>query len=55
MSTREKWVIAPLLVLIIFTGVYPKPITDVITPAIHYTMQDVGKSDPMPSALGGGK
>ncbi|WP_163508383.1 NADH-quinone oxidoreductase subunit M [Fodinicola acaciae] len=54
LSTREKWVIAPLIALIIFTGVYPKPIIDVITPAVKYTMQDIGKHDPQPSALSGG-
>jgi len=34
LSLREKWVIVPLIVLIIFIGVYPKPILERIEPSV---------------------
>jgi NADH-quinone oxidoreductase subunit M len=49
LSVREKLVVAPLIVLLLLFGFYPKPITDVINPAVQATMQDVGKSDPAPT------
>ncbi|WP_035858310.1 NADH-quinone oxidoreductase subunit M [Cryptosporangium arvum] len=54
LSRREAWVIAPLLVLIIGLGVYPKPLLDVINPAVKATLTDVGQSDPQPSEVAGG-
>jgi NADH-quinone oxidoreductase subunit M len=30
-------------------GVYPKPLTDVINPAVEATMQDIGQTDPAPT------
>ncbi|MFC4108934.1 NADH-quinone oxidoreductase subunit M [Micromonospora zhanjiangensis] len=50
LSLREKVVVAPLIALILLLGFYPKPVTDVINPAVQATMQDVGKSDPAPTA-----
>jgi NADH-quinone oxidoreductase subunit M len=50
LHAREAFAVAPLLALIVFLGVYPKPVLDVITPAINYTMVDVGKSDPAPAS-----
>ncbi|MGW0432424.1 NADH-quinone oxidoreductase subunit M [Micromonospora sp. NPDC003197] len=49
LNLREKLVVAPLIALILLLGFYPKPVTDVINPAIQATMQDVGKSDPAPT------
>ncbi|HEX6967639.1 MAG TPA: NADH-quinone oxidoreductase subunit M [Micromonosporaceae bacterium] len=49
LSLREKVVVAPLIVLILVFGFYPKPITDVINPAVQATMQDIGVSDPIPT------
>jgi NADH-quinone oxidoreductase subunit M len=46
---REVWAIAPLLALILFLGVYPKPVLDMINPAVTRTMQDAGQTDPAPS------
>ncbi|HEX3813183.1 MAG TPA: NADH-quinone oxidoreductase subunit M [Mycobacteriales bacterium] len=46
----EAWAVGPLLVLIVFLGVYPKPILSVINPAVKATMHDVGKHDPAPTA-----
>jgi NADH-quinone oxidoreductase subunit M len=34
----------------VFLGVYPKPVIDVINPAIKATLQNVGKVDPAPAA-----
>ncbi|GLY27624.1 NADH-quinone oxidoreductase subunit M [Kineosporia sp. NBRC 101731] len=49
LSTREVLVVAPLVVVILFLGVYPKPVLDVINPAISTTMQQVGVTDPEPT------
>ena len=48
---REVVAVAPLLALMIFLGVYPKPVIDVITPAVNATMHDVGVHDPAPTQL----
>ena len=37
-----------IILLIIVLGFYPKPVTDVINPAVQATMQDVGRTDPAP-------
>ncbi|GAA0521426.1 NADH-quinone oxidoreductase subunit M [Paractinoplanes deccanensis] len=47
-TLREKIVVAPLILLIVLFGFYPKPLTDVINPAVQATMQDVGVQDPAP-------
>ncbi|MCI4063780.1 NADH-quinone oxidoreductase subunit M [Micromonospora sp. R77] len=49
LSLREKIVVAPLIALIVLLGFYPKPVTDVINPAVQATMQDVGRTDPAPT------
>jgi NADH-quinone oxidoreductase subunit M len=49
LNLREVLAVAPLLALMIFLGFYPKPLTDVITPAVDATMQDAGVSDPEPT------
>ena len=41
LTTRERFVIAPLLVLIIGMGVYPKPILDRIDPSVRQLIQHV--------------
>jgi NADH-quinone oxidoreductase subunit M len=57
LNVRETFAIAPLIVLIVALGVYPRPIIDIINPAIGYTMHDVGQTDPQPQhvALPGGQ
>jgi NADH-quinone oxidoreductase subunit M len=47
---RESLAIAPLLALMIFLGFYPRPLVDVIAPAVEQTMADVGQTDPAPTA-----
>jgi NADH-quinone oxidoreductase subunit M len=49
LTLREGLVVAPLILLLLFFGFYPKPLLDVINPAVAATLQDVGKTDPPPS------
>ncbi|MFC7329310.1 NADH-quinone oxidoreductase subunit M [Marinactinospora rubrisoli] len=51
LSGRELWAVGPLIAVIVAFGVYPKPMLDVINPAVEHTMRQVGVSDPAP-ALG---
>lgn len=51
-NAREVMAIAPLIAIIIFLGFYPKPVLDVINPAVHATMSDVHKTDPTPEYAG---
>ncbi len=53
LNLREVVAVAPLLALMVFLGFYPKPLIDVINPAVEATMQDSGRTDPVPT-LGGG-
>ncbi len=49
LSLREKVVVAPLIALLLLLGFYPKPVTDVINPAVGYTLQDLNVKDPAPT------
>jgi NADH-quinone oxidoreductase subunit M len=58
LNVREVFAVAPLIALIVFLGVYPKPVLDVINPAVKATLVNVHKSDPTPqygTAAGGTK
>ncbi|MGN2639249.1 NADH-quinone oxidoreductase subunit M [Nocardia takedensis] len=46
---RELAVVAPLIAALIFFGVYPKPVLDVVDPAVSQTLTTIGKTDPKPS------
>jgi NADH-quinone oxidoreductase subunit M len=46
---REVLAVAPLLALIVFVGVYPKPVLDIINPAVRTTMSQVHQVDPTPA------
>ncbi|MGW7043720.1 NADH-quinone oxidoreductase subunit M [Streptomyces avermitilis] len=48
LRVRELLVVAPLIALLIFLGVYPKPVTDIVNPAVQQTMSDVHEKDPKP-------
>ena len=48
LHARELWAIGPLVVLIIGLGVYPKPVLDVINPAVRQTLVQVHSTDPVP-------
>jgi NADH-quinone oxidoreductase subunit M len=45
---RELWAVAPLIALIIVLGVYPKPVLDIINPAVNQTLVQVHSPDPTP-------
>jgi NADH-quinone oxidoreductase subunit M len=44
LDRREIAVVAPLVALIILLGVYPQPMLNLIEPAVHATMSDLGGS-----------
>ncbi|MCX2180999.1 NADH-quinone oxidoreductase subunit M [Streptomyces sp. SKN60] len=48
LRVRELAVVAPLIAVLIFLGVFPKPLTDVVNPAVQHTMSDVQQTDPEP-------
>ncbi|MDQ1445839.1 MAG: NADH-quinone oxidoreductase subunit, partial [Acidimicrobiaceae bacterium] len=41
MTWRERGVMAPLLVLIVFLGVYPKPVLDRVQPSVERLLSHV--------------
>src|SRR5690606_36458657 len=41
LNAREKWAIAPLILLLVVFGFYPKPLLDVINPAVKSTLASV--------------
>ncbi|GAA3657831.1 NADH-quinone oxidoreductase subunit M [Streptomyces chitinivorans] len=45
---RELAVVAPLIALLVLLGVFPKPLTDIVNPAVEHTLSDVQKTDPDP-------
>ncbi len=49
---REIAVVAPLIALLLVLGVYPKPVLDVITPAVSHVLVTVGQHDPAPTVAG---
>ncbi|MCU1594750.1 MAG: proton-translocating NADH-quinone oxidoreductase, chain, partial [Frankiales bacterium] len=49
LNVREIAALAPLLALMLLLGFYPKPVTDIINPAVKATMQDIGAHDPAPT------
>jgi NADH-quinone oxidoreductase subunit M len=58
LGSREAWVIAPVMVVIVALGVYPKPLLDVINPSVKTTIAPVRSHDPnppVPVSLGGSK
>jgi NADH-quinone oxidoreductase subunit M len=46
---REIAVVAPLILLLLVLGIYPKPALDVIDPAVSHTLTTIGQHDPAPS------
>ena len=45
---RERLAMAPLVLLIVALGVFPKPLLSIIEPTTQATMQHVGVTDPQP-------
>ncbi len=50
LRVRELAVVAPLIALLLFLGVYPKPVTRILDPAVEHTLSQVEKSDPEPAS-----
>ncbi|RNL62309.1 NADH-quinone oxidoreductase subunit M [Nocardioides marmoriginsengisoli] len=48
LGTREIAALAPVLLLIVILGFFPKPLLSVINPAVDHTMERVQKHDPAP-------
>jgi len=58
LNAREAFAVGPLIAIILFLGIYPKPIIDIINPAVKATLQNVHQTDPPPAsgtAIGGVK
>ncbi|MCB0918980.1 MAG: NADH-quinone oxidoreductase subunit M [Actinobacteria bacterium] len=49
LNLRERWIMAPLVLAVIFLGFYPAPMLDIINPAVDNTMEWVGATDPPPT------
>jgi NADH-quinone oxidoreductase subunit M len=49
LRARELLAVVPLVALIVAMGVYPKPVLDVINPAVNATMSQVGSTNPVPA------
>ncbi|MDX6395926.1 MAG: NADH-quinone oxidoreductase subunit [Streptosporangiaceae bacterium] len=47
LKARELWAVGPLIALIIAFGVYPKPLLDIINPAVHQTLVQMHAKDPV--------
>ena len=50
---REVAVVAPLILLLLVFGVYPKPLLDIINPAVGHTMSTIHQHDPAPKVPAG--
>jgi NADH-quinone oxidoreductase subunit M len=50
---REIVVVAPLIALLLVLGVYPKPVLDVVDPAVGHTLTTIGQQDPAPRVAEG--
>jgi NADH-quinone oxidoreductase subunit M len=47
LRARELWAVGPLIALVIFLGVYPKPALDWINPAVQQTLSQVHSTNPV--------
>jgi NADH-quinone oxidoreductase subunit M len=48
---REMLVVAPLIALLLVLGIYPKPVLDVVNPAVTNTLSTIGEHDPAPTVM----
>jgi NADH-quinone oxidoreductase subunit M len=53
LSVREKVVVAPIIASFLLLGFFPKPVLDLVNPAVDRTLQIVGVSDPLPANASG--
>jgi NADH-quinone oxidoreductase subunit M len=49
LNVREVSALAPLIVLLLLLGFYPRPLTAIINPAVQHTLTHVGVKDPAPA------
>ena len=49
LGAREAWVVAPVIAMLLVLGLYPKPVLDVVNPAVARTLQSIGADDPAPT------
>jgi NADH-quinone oxidoreductase subunit M len=49
LNVREIGALAPLVLLIVVLGFFPKPLTNIIEPAVGHTLEQAGVSDPQPT------
>ncbi|USQ80827.1 NADH-quinone oxidoreductase subunit M [Ornithinimicrobium faecis] len=54
MTVREKFVVVPLIGALLVLGFYPKPVIDMLEPAVTITLQHVGVTDPAPATSADG-
>ncbi len=52
LGVRELGALVPLLVLVVALGFFPKPLLDVVNPAVGHTLKSVGQTDPAPTVAG---
>ena len=45
---RELWAVGPLIALIIVLGIYPRPVLNIINPAVQSTLIGTHSTDPVP-------
>ena len=50
LSPREKWVAAPLIALFLVLGFFPKPVLDLVNPAVKTIFSSIKVTDPGPMA-----
>ena len=50
LSVREKWIAAPLIALFLILGFYPKPVLDMVNPAVTRIFSTIKVTDPGPMA-----
>ena len=53
LNHRERWVVAPVIAILIVLGFYPKPIFDLVNPTVQQTMTQMGVTDPAPMSASG--
>ena len=53
LSWREKVVVAPIIASFLLLGFFPKPVLDLLNPAVDRTLQFVGVTDPTPTNASG--
>jgi NADH-quinone oxidoreductase subunit M len=55
LTGREKWVIGPIIAIIVAMGFFPQPVLNVIKPSVEQTLVRVDQHDPAPEIAGTGE